>query len=241
MLQSNESPRFSRKVDGSIIITLHIAIPKQRILHHDSSCIELESTNRCAPSLYRRCHHYYVVGFYWMSGPEFAKIKSMKSRRSEGFSKRGFDQENNDRKIRKVAKLEFSKPSVESLFERFLKKEGFSKKPRTTKLLSVEAALDWSRGPHPTASLKSKEHFFVQSKGLKLHRQSTTAFRYGCWGAPERLRGAPNVPKTPGTAKGHRRVMYQRQVETVTGTTGIRIRVAVDQRRMSIAVHRPMG
>jgi hypothetical protein len=47
----------------------------------------------------------------------------------------------NDRKIREVAKLEFSKPSVERLSERFLKKEGFSEKPGTTKSLNVEAAL----------------------------------------------------------------------------------------------------
>jgi hypothetical protein len=50
-----ESPRFSRKVsflqkvDGSIVTTLHIAIPKQRILHHDSPCTELKSTNRSVP------------------------------------------------------------------------------------------------------------------------------------------------------------------------------------------------
>jgi hypothetical protein len=38
------------------------------------------------------------------------------------------------------SKLDFSKPSVERLFERFLKKAGFSAKPGTTKSLSVEAA-----------------------------------------------------------------------------------------------------
>jgi hypothetical protein len=71
---------FFKKVDGSIVTTLHIADPEQRILNHD-------------------------------------------------------------RKIREVAKLVFSRPSVERLFERFLKKEGFSEKPGTTKSLSVEAAL----------------------------------------------------------------------------------------------------
>jgi hypothetical protein len=80
----------------------------------------------------------------------------MKSLRSEGFSDRGFGHENNDRKIREVAKLKFSKPSVERLSERFLKKEllrkertsssrknfsekNFSEKHGTAKPLSVEA------------------------------------------------------------------------------------------------------
>jgi hypothetical protein len=72
--------------------------------------------------------------------PEFAESR-LKSLRSQGFSDRGFGQENNDRKIREVAKLEFSKPCVERLSEQFLKKEGFSEKPGTTKSLSVEAAL----------------------------------------------------------------------------------------------------
>jgi hypothetical protein len=58
---------------------------------------------------------------------------------SEGFSDRGFGHENNDQKIREVAKLDFSKPSVERLSEQFLKKKGFSEKPGTTKSLSVEA------------------------------------------------------------------------------------------------------
>jgi hypothetical protein len=55
-------------------------------------------------------------------------------------SDRGFGQESNDRKFRDVAKPDFSKPSVERLSERFLKKKGFSEKPGITKSISVEAA-----------------------------------------------------------------------------------------------------
>jgi hypothetical protein len=44
-----------------------------------------------------------------------------------------------------IAKLKFSKPRVERLSERFLKKESFSEKHGTTKWLSVEAAMHVSR------------------------------------------------------------------------------------------------
>jgi hypothetical protein len=62
-----ESPRFSRKLsflrklDGSIVTTLHIAIPEQRIRY----CIMIArvQSSKVQTGLYRRRHQYHFAGF----------------------------------------------------------------------------------------------------------------------------------------------------------------------------------